>query len=81
VKVIDDVEYRGVMRELHCCIEGRWGGKATTLNPMVVVEEQEGSGLRAIHHWMTHSNSVHSKDIAIRHGLWPMVHKGVIKNE
>jgi hypothetical protein len=39
---VDNVEHRGVARESHCCIEGRWGGKATTLGPMVVVEEQEG---------------------------------------
>jgi hypothetical protein len=42
MKIVDNVENKGVMRELHCCIEGRWGGKATTLGPMVVVEEQEG---------------------------------------
>jgi hypothetical protein len=41
VEKVDDVEHRGVARESHCCIEGQWGGKATTLSPMVVVEEQE----------------------------------------
>jgi hypothetical protein len=41
VEKVDDVKHRGVARESHCCIEGRWGGKATTLSPMVVVEEQE----------------------------------------